>query len=173
MSQAYQRAAPAGDEPNPAEDPDADDGNQSAADLVARELGATVVEQVVDEHEPFRACPSHTRPFVPVLRRVQSASALAGSGCPPGRIGWAAAWAAASRSADGGDRSQVEVSVSEGASDMSGLLAHAQQMQRRLVEAQETIAQTEVSGSAGGGLVTARRHRRRRAGRTRRSTRGS
>lgn len=46
--------------------------------------------------------------------------------------------------------------MSEGASDLSGLLAHAQQMQRRLVEAQETIAQTEVSGSAGGGLVTAR-----------------
>ena len=49
MSQAYHRAAPAGDEPNPAEDPDADDGDQSAADLVARELGATVVEQVVDD----------------------------------------------------------------------------------------------------------------------------
>ncbi len=46
--------------------------------------------------------------------------------------------------------------MSEGVSDMSGLLAHAQQMQQQLVEAQESIARTEVSGSAGGGLVTAR-----------------
>jgi DNA-binding YbaB/EbfC family protein len=46
--------------------------------------------------------------------------------------------------------------VSEGAPDIAGLLAHAQQMQQRLAEAQERIAQTEVSGSAGGGLVTAR-----------------
>jgi nucleoid-associated protein EbfC len=46
--------------------------------------------------------------------------------------------------------------VSESASDMSGLFAHAQQMQRQLAEAQATIARTEVTGSAGGGLVTAR-----------------
>ena len=46
--------------------------------------------------------------------------------------------------------------MSESVSDMSGLLAHAQQMQQQLVEAQETIARTEVTGSAGGGLVTAR-----------------
>jgi hypothetical protein len=36
------------DEPNPAEDPDAADDDLSATDLVARELGATVVEQVRD-----------------------------------------------------------------------------------------------------------------------------
>jgi DNA-binding YbaB/EbfC family protein len=46
--------------------------------------------------------------------------------------------------------------VSESVSDMSGLLAHAQQMQQQLVDAQEAIASTEVTGSAGGGLVTAR-----------------
>jgi DNA-binding YbaB/EbfC family protein len=46
--------------------------------------------------------------------------------------------------------------MSEGLSDMSGLLAHAQQMQQQLVEAQESIARTEVLGSSGGGLVTAR-----------------
>lgn len=38
--------------------------------------------------------------------------------------------------------------------DMNNLLAQAQEMQRRLVEAQEEIAKTEVSGSSGGGLVT-------------------
>lgn len=40
--------------------------------------------------------------------------------------------------------------------DMSALLAQAQQMQSRLADAQQEIAKTEVSGSSGGGLVTAR-----------------
>lgn len=40
--------------------------------------------------------------------------------------------------------------------DMNALLTHAQEMQRRLADAQEEIAKTEVSGSSGGGLVTAR-----------------
>ena len=35
------------------------------------------------------------------------------------------------------------------------MLAQAQQLQQQLVEAQETLARTEVKGSAGGGLVTA------------------
>ena len=48
MGAAYRRAAPS-DEPNPGDDPDDDDGNLSAAELVARELGATVVEQVQDD----------------------------------------------------------------------------------------------------------------------------
>src|SRR6188472_296236 len=39
---------------------------------------------------------------------------------------------------------------------MSGLLAQAQLMQQQLVEAQDSIARTEVHGSSGGGLVTAR-----------------
>ena len=38
---------------------------------------------------------------------------------------------------------------------MSQLLQQAQQMQQQLVAAQEELAQTEVSGSAGGNLVTA------------------
>ena len=49
MGDAYRRAAPDGDEPNPGEDPDTDDGELSATDLVTRELGATVVEQVEDD----------------------------------------------------------------------------------------------------------------------------
>lgn len=40
--------------------------------------------------------------------------------------------------------------------DMNNLFAQAQEMQRRLVETQEQIANTEVSGSSGGGLVTVR-----------------
>ncbi len=40
--------------------------------------------------------------------------------------------------------------------DMNDLFAHAQEMQRRLAETQQQIAATEVSGSSGGGLVTAR-----------------
>jgi DNA-binding YbaB/EbfC family protein len=46
--------------------------------------------------------------------------------------------------------------VSESAPDMRGLFTQAQQAQRRLLAAQEEIARTEVSGSSGGGLVTAR-----------------
>lgn len=42
----------------------------------------------------------------------------------------------------------------EGA-DMSGLLAQAQAMQQQLAQAQEELAATTVSGSAGGDLVTA------------------
>ena len=38
---------------------------------------------------------------------------------------------------------------------MSQLLQQAQQMQQQLVAAQEELAQTEVTGSAGGNLVTA------------------
>ena len=37
--------------------------------------------------------------------------------------------------------------------DMSALLAQAQQMQQRLVEAQQQLAAAEVRGRAGGGLV--------------------
>jgi nucleoid-associated protein EbfC len=36
---------------------------------------------------------------------------------------------------------------------MSALLAQAQQMQQQLMEAQEHLANTEVHGQAGGGLV--------------------
>lgn len=36
---------------------------------------------------------------------------------------------------------------------MSALLAQAQQMQQQLMEAQEKLANTEVRGQAGGGLV--------------------
>ena len=38
---------------------------------------------------------------------------------------------------------------------MAELLKQAQQMQQQLVAAQEELAQREVTGSAGGGLVTA------------------
>lgn len=41
----------------------------------------------------------------------------------------------------------------EGQPDMSALLAQAQQMQQQLMEAQEQLANTEVHGQAGGGLV--------------------
>jgi DNA-binding YbaB/EbfC family protein len=39
--------------------------------------------------------------------------------------------------------------------DMQAILQQAQQMQQQLVAAQEELAQAEVTGSAGGGLVTA------------------
>ena len=39
---------------------------------------------------------------------------------------------------------------------MQQLLAAAQQMQEQLINAQQELADTEVSGTAGGGLVTAR-----------------
>ncbi|NLG56115.1 MAG: YbaB/EbfC family nucleoid-associated protein [Rhodococcus sp.] len=38
---------------------------------------------------------------------------------------------------------------------MSALLAQAQQMQQQLMEAQHEIAQAQVTGQAGGGLVSA------------------
>lgn len=38
---------------------------------------------------------------------------------------------------------------------MQQLLAQAQQMQQQMVTAQQELAATEVTGSAGGGLVTA------------------
>ena len=38
---------------------------------------------------------------------------------------------------------------------LAGLMAQAQQMQQQLLAAQEQLARTEVSGTAGGGLVTA------------------
>ncbi|ORW95043.1 YbaB/EbfC family nucleoid-associated protein [Mycolicibacter terrae] len=40
-----------------------------------------------------------------------------------------------------------------GPPDMSALLAQAQQMQQRLLAAQQELAATEVHGEAGGGLV--------------------
>jgi DNA-binding YbaB/EbfC family protein len=42
-----------------------------------------------------------------------------------------------------------------GQPDMAALLQQAQQMQQQLVAAQEELARTEVTGSAGGGLVSA------------------
>jgi DNA-binding YbaB/EbfC family protein len=42
-----------------------------------------------------------------------------------------------------------------GQPDMAELLKQAQQMQQQLVAAQEELAHREVTGSAGGGLVTA------------------
>ncbi|ALU67853.1 YbaB/EbfC family nucleoid-associated protein [Rhodococcus qingshengii] len=42
-----------------------------------------------------------------------------------------------------------------GAPDMSALLAQAQQMQQQLMAAQQEMAQAEVTGQAGGGLVVA------------------
>ena len=42
-----------------------------------------------------------------------------------------------------------------GQPDLSQLLQQAQQMQQQLVAAQEELAHTEVTGSAGGNLVTA------------------
>lgn len=44
----------------------------------------------------------------------------------------------------------------EGQLDMQQLLAAAQQMQEQLMNAQQELADTEVVGTAGGGLVTAR-----------------
>jgi DNA-binding YbaB/EbfC family protein len=38
--------------------------------------------------------------------------------------------------------------------DMSALLAQAQQMQQKLMEAQHQLANAEIHGQAGGGLVT-------------------
>ncbi len=38
---------------------------------------------------------------------------------------------------------------------MSGLLAQAQAMQQQLMQAQQELADTEVEGTSGGGLVTA------------------
>jgi nucleoid-associated protein EbfC len=40
-----------------------------------------------------------------------------------------------------------------GTPDMSALLAQAQQVQQKLMEAQEQLANSEVHGQAGGGLV--------------------
>jgi nucleoid-associated protein EbfC len=40
-------------------------------------------------------------------------------------------------------------------SDMNQILRQAQEVQRKLLEAQEELAATEVEGSAGGGMVTA------------------
>lgn len=42
-----------------------------------------------------------------------------------------------------------------GGFDLQGLLAQAASMQQQLLEAQRDLAQTEVQGSAGGGLVSA------------------
>jgi nucleoid-associated protein EbfC len=40
-------------------------------------------------------------------------------------------------------------------SGIAGLMAQAQQMQQQLLDAQEQLARTEVTGTSGGGLVTA------------------
>jgi DNA-binding YbaB/EbfC family protein len=45
---------------------------------------------------------------------------------------------------------------SDGPMDMQGLLAAAQQMQSQLLSAQRELADAEVEGTAGGGLVRAR-----------------
>lgn len=42
-----------------------------------------------------------------------------------------------------------------GMPDMQQILQQAQQMQQKLMEAQSRLAETEVTGQAGGGLVTA------------------
>ena len=42
-----------------------------------------------------------------------------------------------------------------GGGDLTSLLQQAQQMQQQLLEAQEELAQAEVTGTAGGGLVRA------------------
>ena len=42
-----------------------------------------------------------------------------------------------------------------GQPDLSQLMQQAQQMQQQLVAAQEELARTEVTGTAGGGLVSA------------------
>ena len=41
----------------------------------------------------------------------------------------------------------------EGQPDMSALFAQAQQMQQKLMAAQQQLAHAEVNGQAGGGLV--------------------
>ena len=43
-----------------------------------------------------------------------------------------------------------------GMPDMQAMLAQAMQMQQQMMDAQQELADTIVSGSAGGGLVTAR-----------------
>lgn len=45
--------------------------------------------------------------------------------------------------------------MAAGQPDMQKLLAQAQQMQQQMVEAQNALAEATVTGSAGGGLVTA------------------
>lgn len=42
-----------------------------------------------------------------------------------------------------------------GGADLSALMQQAQQMQQQLLETQEELARTQVTGSAGGGLVQA------------------
>ena len=44
----------------------------------------------------------------------------------------------------------------DGGMDMQRLLQAAQQMQEQLMSAQQALAETEVTGTAGGGAVTAR-----------------
>jgi nucleoid-associated protein EbfC len=43
----------------------------------------------------------------------------------------------------------------EGQPDMAALMAQATQMQQQLLAAQDQLAHTEVTGTSGGGLVTA------------------
>lgn len=43
----------------------------------------------------------------------------------------------------------------DGAPDMSGMLAQVQAMQSQLMQAQQEMAETEITGTAGGDLVSA------------------
>jgi DNA-binding YbaB/EbfC family protein len=54
-----------------------------------------------------------------------------------------------------GDGEQDPADLAGQAGGLAGLMAQAQQMQQQLLAAQEQLARTEVSGTAGGGLVTA------------------
>jgi DNA-binding YbaB/EbfC family protein len=46
--------------------------------------------------------------------------------------------------------------AASGTPDLQGLLAQAAAMQQQLMEAQDSLAKTEVLGTAGGGLVSAK-----------------
>ena len=63
------------------------------------------------------------------------------------------------------ERSETGGALGGGMPDLAGLLAQAQQMQQQLAEAQDQLAEQQVSGDAGGGLVHSPRHRSGRAGR--------
>jgi nucleoid-associated protein EbfC len=64
----------------------------------------------------------------------------------PGRLGW---------ELSGTTTEGAAVQPGGGMPDMQQLLQQAQQMQQQLMSAQQELAEAEVSGSAGGGLVTA------------------
>lgn len=52
-------------------------------------------------------------------------------------------------------QSGVTVFPGDGQPDMAALMAQAAQMQQQLMQAQQQLADTQVRGTAGGGLVTA------------------